>query len=167
MVTIDDVGRRAGVSPATVSRVISNSGYVSERAKAVVLKAIDDLNLSQRDGEGAKDFNVRGLLALLVPEIVNSFYTTLARGAEDVANENGFHLILGNTDEKPEKEKIYVELMVASRVEGVLIASASRSEKPLKLLTDRSERRSTREESILSRSVSELNSRPNATSVRR
>lgn len=137
MVTIDDVSRRAGVSPATVSRVISNRGYVSAKARAKVFKAIDELGYVPNAMARGLKTQRSGSVALLVPEIVNSFYTTLARGAEDVANANGLHLIIGNTDEKPEKEKIYAELMVASRVEGVIVASAGRSAKPLRLLLER------------------------------
>lgn len=137
MVTIEDVSQRAGVSRATVSRVISNNGYASERAKAVVLKAVNELEYVPNVMARALKTRRSATLALLIPEIINSFYTTLARGAEDVANENGFHLILGNTDEKPEKEKAYVELMVASQVDGVLIASTGRSARPLKLLVER------------------------------
>lgn len=137
MVTIDDVSRRAGVSAATVSRVISNTGYVSARAKSAVHRAVEDLGYVPNGMARGLKTQRSGSLALLVPEIINSFYTTVVRGAETVANENGFHLILGNTDEKPEKEKFYVELMVESRVEGIIVAPAGRSAKPLKRLLDR------------------------------
>jgi LacI family transcriptional regulator len=58
-----------------------------------------------------------------VPEIVNSFYTTILRGVEDVANRHGFQVIVGNTDETGAKERAYVELMIASQVAGVIVAA--------------------------------------------
>lgn len=137
MTNIDDVSRRAGVSPATVSRVISSRGYVSAESRAKVLKAVEELGYVPNAMARGLKTQKSGSVALLVPEIINSFYTTLARGVEDVANANGLHLIIGNTDEKPEKERIYAELMVASRVEGVIVASAGRSAKPLRLLVER------------------------------
>src|SRR4051812_48237767 len=75
-----------------------------------------------------------GLVALLVPEIVNSFYTTISRGVEDVANTSGLQVILGNTDESIAKERAYVELMISTRVEGVIIAPAGRTATPLRPL---------------------------------
>jgi LacI family transcriptional regulator len=137
VVTIDDVSRHAGVSPATVSRVISNRGYVSPKARWVVFRAIDELGYVPNAMARGLKTQRSGLVALLVPEIVNSFYTTLARGAEDAANAKGLHLIIGNTDEDPEKEKVYAELMVASRVEGVVVATAGRSPMPMRILSER------------------------------
>jgi LacI family transcriptional regulator len=67
------------------------------------------------------------LVALLVPEIVNSFYTTIARGVEDVANANGLQVIVGNTDENVAKERSYIELMVSSQVDGIIVAPAGNS----------------------------------------
>lgn len=136
LVTIEDVGRYAGVSPATVSRVLSDSGYVSAKARQRVLDAVRELDYVPNAMARGLKTRRSGSLALLVPEIINGFYTTLSRGAEDVASESGYQLILGNTDEKPEKERAYVELMAASRVEGVIVASTGRSKKPLKPLID-------------------------------
>ena len=125
------------MSRATVSRVISGRGYVAEEARARVLKSIDELGFVPNAMARGLKTQRSGLVALLVPEIINSFYTTLARGTEDAANSNGRHLIIGNTDERPDKEKVYAELMVASRVEGIVVASSGNSAKPLRLLIDR------------------------------
>ncbi len=78
------------------------------------------------------------MIAFIVPEITNDFYTTLSRGVEDVANANGFHIVIGNTDEDVAKERSYIELMVASAVEGVIIAPSSTSSKAFRLLSKRS-----------------------------
>ncbi len=125
------------MSRATVSRVISGSGYVGEQSRAKVLLAIEELGFIPNAMARGLKTQRSGLVALLIPEIINSFYTTLARGAEDAANANGLQMIIGNTDERPEKEKIYAELMVSSRVEGVVVASSGSSAKPLRLLIER------------------------------
>jgi LacI family transcriptional regulator len=132
--TIHDVAKRAGVSVATVSRVISGRGYVSPASRQQVLAAADELAYVPNGMARGLKTQRSGLIALLVPEIVNSFYTTISRGVEDVANANGLQVILGNTDESVAKETAYVELMVSTRVEGVIVAPAGRSAKSLKPL---------------------------------
>ena len=131
MATIQDVARRAGVSTATVSRVISGRGYVSRATREQVLVAADALGYMPNGLARGLKTQRSGLVALLVPEIVNSFYTTISRGVEDVANASGLQVILGNTDESVAKERAYVELMISTRVDGVIIAPAGRTATPL------------------------------------
>ncbi len=134
MPTIHDVARRADVSTATVSRVVSNRGHVAPATRARVLQAVKDLSyVPNAMARGLKTQRSR-LVAVLVPEIVNSFYTTIFRGVEDVANANGLQVILGNTDEDVAKEKAYVDLFVANHVDGVIVAPAGRSARQLKSL---------------------------------
>jgi LacI family transcriptional regulator len=127
LATIQDVARLAGVSTATVSRVISGRGYVSPASREQVLAAADALGYMPNGMARGLKTQRSGLIALLVPEIVNSFYTTISRGVEDVANVSGLHVILGNTDESVAKERAYVELMISTRVDGVIIAPAGRT----------------------------------------
>ena len=131
MATIQDVARRAGVSTATASRVISGRGYVSPASREQVLSAADALGYMPNGLARGLKTRRSCLVALLVPEIVNSFYTTISRGVEDVANASGLQVILGNTDESVAKERAYVELMISARVDGVIIAPAGRSATPL------------------------------------
>lgn len=77
------------------------------------------------------------LVALLIPEIVNSFYTTILRGVEDIANRHGLQVIVGNTDESVEKERAYVDVVMTTHVDGVIVAPASRSPRHLKRLLER------------------------------
>lgn len=137
MSTISEVARRAGVSSATVSRVVSNRGYVSAATRAKVLKAVEELDFVPNAMARALKTKQSRLIALLVPEIINGFYTTIARGVEDVANAHGLHVILGNTDEDTAKEKTYVDLMVATRVDGIILAPAGRSGRHLRALQER------------------------------
>jgi LacI family transcriptional regulator len=134
LATIQDVARRAGVSTATVSRVISGRGYVSPASREQVLAAADALGYMPNGMARGLKTQRSGLIALLVPEIVNSFYTTISRGVEDVANASGLQVILGNTDESVAKERAYVELMISTRVDGVIIAPAGRTATGLKPL---------------------------------
>lgn len=134
MATIQEVARLAGVSTATASRVISGRGYVSPASRDQVLAAADELGYVPNGLARGLKTRRSGLVALLVPEIVNSFYTTVVRGVEDVANANGLQVIVGNTDEDAAKERAYVELMVSTHVDGVVIAPASGTARTLKPL---------------------------------
>jgi len=136
-VAIRDVAQQAGVSTATVSRVVSGRGYVAVDTRARVLKAIDDLQFVPNAMARGLKTKRSGMIALLVPEIVNSFYTTVARGVENVANKHGFQVILGNTDEDIAKEKAYIDLMVASHIEGVILAPSGRTATHLNALVTR------------------------------
>jgi LacI family transcriptional regulator len=105
LTTIHDVARRAGVSTTTVSRVISNRGYASAAVRTRVKQAADELGYIPNGLARGLKTQRSGLITLLIPEIVNSFYTTIVRGVEDVANQHGRQVIIGNTDENVEKEK--------------------------------------------------------------
>lgn len=138
MATIHDVARQAGLSVATVSRALSGRGYVSERSKGRVLAAVAALGYVPNGLARGLKTQRSGLVALLVPEIMNSFYTTLSRGVEDVANAHGLQVILGNTDESLVKERAYVDLMTSTRVEGVILAPAGDSRDTLGVLATQS-----------------------------
>jgi LacI family transcriptional regulator len=135
---IHDVAKRAGVSPATVSRVLSNHGRVNVQTRTRVLQAVEDLHYIPNALARGLKTRRSGMIALIIPEIINSFYTTLARGVEDVTNEHGLHVVLGNTDEKLSKERAYIDLMLAHYVDGVIVAPASSSARHLRPLATRS-----------------------------
>jgi len=120
--TIRDVAERAGVSPITVSRVINDSGYVSDETRREVEAAIEELNYVPNILARSLRSKRTHTLALVITDVTNPFWTTIARGVEDKAVENGFSVILCNTDEDPEKEQSYLEVLLQKRVDGVIIA---------------------------------------------
>ncbi len=123
MVNIRDVAKRAGVSAITVSRVINNSGVVNSATRERVNRAIEELGYVPNSL--AKSFRSKQtcLIALVLSDITNPFWTTAARGVEDIAAKNGFHVILCNTDENPEKEANYINVLLQRRVDGIIIAA--------------------------------------------
>ncbi len=121
MVTMKEVAKHAGVSLITVSRVVNKSGYVGEATRRKVKAAIDELNyvpnmLASNLRSQRSDF-----LALVLPDITNSFWTSIARGAEDEAWSQGYGVFICNTDNDPEKEEGYIHRLLQRRVEGVMI----------------------------------------------
>ena len=122
MSTITDVARRAGVSPATVSRVINDAPNVNAATRARVEQAIRDLTYVPNVVARSLRSKRTASLALLVPDITNGFWTTVARGVEDAALRRGYSVFLCNTDENLAKQHRYLSLVASQRVDGVIIA---------------------------------------------
>lgn len=105
MATINDVAAKAGVSVATVSRVINGNTKVSPETAEKVRQAIAELNYRPNLlGRALRKTKSERILVLL-PNIANPFYAEIVKGIEDVANKNGYSIMLCNTDSDPEREK--------------------------------------------------------------
>jgi LacI family transcriptional regulator len=121
--TIQDVARRAGVSIATVSRVLNRSPHpVRPELRARVEAAAQELDFRPSSLARGLAGRETQTLALVVPDISNPYYPRLSRGVEDVASAHGYGLIICNTDHSPEKLAIYLRLLREKRVDGVLLA---------------------------------------------
>src|SRR5262245_13251414 len=108
MSAIHDVAKRAGVAPITVSRVVNNNGYVSEETRRSVEAAILELDYVPNALVSSLRSKWTQTLALVLSDITNPFWTTVARGVEDAANKRGYHIIIGNTDESSQKQEEYL-----------------------------------------------------------
>lgn len=123
--TSQDVAKQAGVSVATVSRVLNNSPHVSQRVRHKVLSAVEELNYQPNRTAQRLRAGRSHVIGLIISDIQNPFFTSVVRGIEDVAYQHGYSLVLCNSDEDPEKEKLYVNVMRSEEVAGVILASAS------------------------------------------
>ncbi|MFN4293386.1 MAG: LacI family DNA-binding transcriptional regulator [Thermoflexales bacterium] len=134
--TIKDVARRAGVSTATVSRVLSNSGPVSVEVRERVERAIQALGY--RPSRMARSFRAQRskFIGLIISDVENPFYTSLVRAVEDVAYAHDYSLLLCNSDEDPDKERAYIQFMADERVAGVIGSPASEAETSFAALFD-------------------------------
>jgi LacI family transcriptional regulator len=124
MPTIRDVARLAGVAPITVSRVINDSGYSSQETRRRVQAAIQELHYVPNSLARSLRSRQTGMLALVLTDITNPFFTTVARGVEDAASDGGFNLILCNTDESEAEQARYVQALLEKQVDGILIVPA-------------------------------------------
>lgn len=120
MTTIKDIARIAGVSVATVSRVINESGYVNADTRKKVEEAIKLMNYSPNEVARSLYKRKSKLIGLLLPDITNPFFPQLARGVEDRLQEHGYRLIFGNSDENEDKELDYIRTFVQNNVIGVI-----------------------------------------------
>lgn len=126
MVTRDDVARRAGTSSAVVSYVVNNGPRrVSEKTRAKVLAAIDELGYRPNGFARALRSTRSGLVGLVLPDNSNPFFAELARVIEDEAFRRGYLLLLGNSTEDDERQAAYVREFLELRVEGLLLISAA------------------------------------------
>lgn len=124
---IKDVANLAGVSSATVSRVLSNKPHVRTEIKERVLAAVKEL--AYEPNRVARSLRVQrsSIIGLVISDIQNSFFNTLVRAIEDTAYEHGYAVFLCNTDENPEKEKFYLNLLKAERVAGIILTPTHES----------------------------------------
>lgn len=137
MPTIRDVAKRAGVAPITVSRVINRDGYVREETRLRVERAIAELDYIPNSLGPSLRSKRTTMLALVLSDIINPFWTTVARGVEDTANRNGYHLILCNTDASPEKQDEYLMFLLKKQTDGFLVAPVRNSSPALEVLHKR------------------------------
>jgi LacI family transcriptional regulator len=137
MTTISDVAKLAGVSTMTVSRVINNSGYISQEARERVERAITELGYVPNALARSLRFKQTKTIALIVTDITNPFFTTLARGVEDTTRGAGFSVIFCNTDETESEESEYLNVLVQRQVDGFLLVPAQDSGASITLLKAR------------------------------
>lgn len=123
VVTIKDIAARAGVSISTVSRVINHSVPVDPATEARVDEAIEALGY--RPNLLARSFrrNVTHTIGLLVPDNSNPFFAEMARVIEDAGFEDGYSVILCNSNLSEVKQAGYVDVLVAKRVDGIIMTS--------------------------------------------
>jgi DNA-binding LacI/PurR family transcriptional regulator len=133
MSTVKEVAKHAGVSTATVSRVLNDLPNVTPDVQARVRASMLALNF--HPNRVARSLRTKGtqVIGLIISDIQNLFYVSIARGIEDVASRNGYSLILCNTDEDPQRERLYLETMRAEYVAGIILASTSETGHDLNL----------------------------------
>jgi LacI family transcriptional regulator, galactose operon repressor len=123
--TIADVAAQAGVSTATVSRVMNATGRASPATRERVRAAA--LDLGYRPSGIARSLKLRATrtLGLIITDIENPYFPALVRAVEDAARTQGYAILLCNAADDPEREIGYLDLLVERRVDGVVIAASS------------------------------------------
>ncbi|MGL4981983.1 MAG: LacI family DNA-binding transcriptional regulator [Treponemataceae bacterium] len=121
--TIKDVAHLAGVSVATVSRVMNNRGYLSQKTKNIVFDAMQTLdytpNQLARNLFRKKTFTI----GLLIPDIRHQFFSDITYAIEKLLTQNSYKLMICNTNGKTNKERDYITMLRQSKVDGIIIGS--------------------------------------------
>ena len=121
VVSVRDVAAAASVSVGTVSNVLNRPAKVAPATVERVLRAIDELGFVRNDAARQLRAGRSRSIALVVLDAGNPFFAEVARGAEDRAADAGMSVLLGNSDERPEREDAYLDLFREQRVNGVLV----------------------------------------------
>jgi LacI family transcriptional regulator len=119
--TIQDVADHAGVSRATVSRVLNNNPRVDAVLRERVLASVQALGYQPNRAARRLRANSSDVLGLIIPDIENPLFISIVRGVEDAAYEHQMNVVLCNTDDNPDKQRNYLEVLQAERVAGFII----------------------------------------------
>jgi LacI family transcriptional regulator len=125
-VTIHDVAQLAGVSPATVSKVLNGTSYVSAATRDRVLAAIDKLNYRPNSIARSLKKNRTQTIGIVTDDLEGVFTISMMRGVEEAARAQGFSVFLCNSYGQMALEKEHLEVLLANQVAGVILLSGYR-----------------------------------------
>ncbi|GAB3063870.1 LacI family DNA-binding transcriptional regulator [Salinicoccus sesuvii] len=123
MVTLKDLAKEVGVSVATVSRVLNNSGYASPEMRKRVMQAAERMNYKPNEVARALNTSRSNIIGVLVPDISNPYFPKVIRGIEDEAIKNNYRILIGNTDHDFDKESKYLEIFNQNNCAGIISAT--------------------------------------------
>jgi LacI family transcriptional regulator len=125
--TISDVAARAGVSTATVSRALNGKSTVDPALAAKVREAAIELGYHPNGLARNLRRQETAVLALIIADVENPFFTAIARGVEDIAQTAGYSVVLCNSDDNVDKERRYLDVAMQERVAGVVLSPTGAS----------------------------------------
>ena len=124
MVSIKDVAESAGLSVATVSRVLNGHPSVSDDARERVLAAAGTLGYRPNVVARSLRTHRTGTIGLVISDVLNPYFTELARAVEEEARELGYSVIIGNADERADLEDHHVRGLLDRHIDGLLVSPA-------------------------------------------
>ncbi|WP_093045150.1 LacI family DNA-binding transcriptional regulator [Thalassobacillus cyri] len=135
--TISDVAKHAQVSKSTVSQYLNERfEYMREETRKRIEKAIKELNYQPNNVARSLKLKSTATIGVIVANILHSYSTQVIRAIEDTLNENEFSTIICNADDDPEKEKKYIETLLARQVDGLIVFPTSGNQELYKRLID-------------------------------
>jgi len=132
--TLKDVAEKAGVSISVASRVLGNYGYVSEETRRKVLEIAKEIGYQPDVVARSLKTKQTYSIGVIISDITTFFFTSVVRGIEDVANQNGYNVTLCNSDEDPDKESEYLKVLYGRKVDGLIISATGKNTVYLKKL---------------------------------
>ncbi len=126
--TIREVARAAGVSTATVSRVINGNSRVTTEVATRVRETVDLLGYVPNVVARSLKSDRTGTIGMLVSDIGNSYFSAMAKALEDLLAQHGYTLLIGSTEENPDREAKLLAMMMGRKVEGLLLNTTGRNE---------------------------------------
>ena len=123
---LEDVAKSAGVSPTTVSRVLNNRGYISEKTRKKVNDAIDMLGYFPNEVARSLYINKTNLVGLLFPNVFNPFYGAMVTELERQLSGKGYKVLICNTENDPVKEGEHLKMLLSNQVDGIIVGSRNK-----------------------------------------
>lgn len=123
-VRMKDIARDLNVSVVTVSKVLRNHGDISPATRKRVLERVKELGYQPNWVARSLVTRRTYLIGLVVPDLMHSFFAEVAKGVARTIQSRGYHLMISNSEENPDLEAREVELLMARRVDGLLLASS-------------------------------------------
>ncbi len=133
---IRHIAEKAGVSVATVSRVLNHPEHVAPATKAKIDSIIAETEYIPNWFARGLNFNKTATIGLVIPNILNPENMEIIKGAEDVAHQKDYTSLLCNVENDVNKEKQYIDNLIKRRVDGILLISSLLSEKDIAAILD-------------------------------
>lgn len=130
--TIKDVAKVAGVSTATVSRVLNETGYVSDEVRQQVLSTVQTLNYQPNAIARSLKLDRSRSIGMIVPDMTNPYFTAIAGTLQRKLLSAGYRVLFMDSDEKPEKEREALDVLRSSRVDGIVLAGTGGNKEQLR-----------------------------------
>ena len=127
MPTIKDVALKAGVTVTTVSRVMNNRGYLSEKTKEKVRQAMQELDYHPSEVARSLAQKQTTLLGVIVPSLLHPYYSEVINALEYHASILGLKLLVCNAQRNAQKEAEYIDMLKANKVAGIILCTQSRN----------------------------------------
>lgn len=131
MITIRDVARQAGVSVATVSRVLNNSALVSPDTRDAVMKAVTQLGYRPNANAQALATQVSDTIGVVVMDVSDAFFGALVKAVDTVAQQHQKYVLIGNSYHEAEKERHAIEVLIRQRCSALIVHSKALSDDEL------------------------------------
>ncbi|WP_131009091.1 HTH-type transcriptional regulator GalS [Klebsiella variicola] len=131
MITIRDVARQAGVSVATVSRVLNNSALVSPDTRDAVMKAVTQLGYRPNANAQALATQVSDTIGVVVMDVSDAFFGALVKAVDTVAQQHQKYVLIGNSYHEAEKERSAIEVLIRQRCSALIVHSKALSDDEL------------------------------------
>jgi LacI family transcriptional regulator len=134
--TIKDIAREAGVSTATISRVMNNSGYVKSAVKHHVLSVIERCNYQPNAIARSLKQDKSRAVGIVLPDMSNSYFMKIARSIQHRCFEKGYHLLFIDTEEDARKEKEALDFLQEKRIEALILAGTGSNLRQIQAMSD-------------------------------
>lgn len=134
--TIKDIAKEAGVSTATISRVLNNSGYVSHDIKRQVMEVIKKLNYQPNAIARSLKQEKSRSIGIVLPDMTNPYFMKIARAIQHRCFQEGYHLLFVDTEENPDKEKEALDFLIEKRIEALILAGTGGNREQIQTISN-------------------------------